>query len=689
MARAVARARVAGGLLGPARASCRSSITSSARWRLTGCCSPRCRSASGGSIAGWAGSTGAACATTSPDAALELLERDDERAVLEAAIERVARRRAASWSSPARRGSARPRWSPRCARRSAPRRVLWGACDPLITPRPMGPLLDVARAGRRPDARRRSRTAARARASWPRRSTSWPAVVGARRRGPALGRRRDARPRGAARPAAGALARLPDPDLPQRRAGERPEVRRVLGGAAARVRAADRAGGAVGGGGRACSRGAAGPRRRRTCTRSPAATRSSSPRRSPRRPAPACRRACARRSRCASPRSAAAARAVIELAAVVPGATELWLLGDRGRGAAAIDACIDAGPAEPARRGARVPPRPRAAGGRGRASRRVRRRELDRLVLRALEAAGGRGPGAARAPRAPRRRRRTRSAGSRPPPRGPRAPRAGTGRRSSTGRRRSRPAAATTRRRSRASPSRRTCAGAPSARWRRAARCSAIHEAAGDALRGRRRPALALAHPVVGGPGRGGGRGRRPGDRGARGVPREPRAGDGAERPLAARDARPSATRRRSRSARARSALGAPARRPRDGRPRADERRHGAARRPGARARACAARGGVRARGRRSARTTTPARALVNLASATLVRRRDDPRVDADLERALRFARERELDGYVQYLLGVRANLRLLRGEWDGGRGRRARVARRSASSPASACARR
>ncbi len=37
------------------------------------------------------------------------------------------------------------------------------------------------------------------------------------------------------------------------------------------------------------------------------------------------------------------------------------------------------------------------------------------------------------------------------------------------------------------------------------------------------------------------------------------------------------------------------------------------------------------------------------------------PAVPAHVERALRFARERELDGYVQYLLGVRANLRLLR----------------------------
>lgn len=58
------------------------------------------------------------------------------------------------------------------------------------------------------------------------------------------------------------------------------------------------------------------------------------------------------------------------------------------------------------------------------------------------------------------------------------------------------------------------------------------------------------------------------------------------------------------------------------------------------------------------------ARALVNLATATLVRLRDDVRVAGDVDRALSFARERELDGYVQYLLGVRANLRLLTGEW-------------------------
>ena len=59
------------------------------------------------------------------------------------------------------------------------------------------------------------------------------------------------------------------------------------------------------------------------------------------------------------------------------------------------------------------------------------------------------------------------------------------------------------------------------------------------------------------------------------------------------------------------------------------------------------------------------ARALVNLATATMTRRRGDPGVASHVERALRFVRERELEGYQQYLLGVRAQLRLLRGAWE------------------------
>ncbi len=59
------------------------------------------------------------------------------------------------------------------------------------------------------------------------------------------------------------------------------------------------------------------------------------------------------------------------------------------------------------------------------------------------------------------------------------------------------------------------------------------------------------------------------------------------------------------------------------------------------------------------------ARALVNLATGWVTRRRGDARIPEHVERALRFVRERELDGYVQYLLGVRAMLRLYRGAWD------------------------
>ena len=59
------------------------------------------------------------------------------------------------------------------------------------------------------------------------------------------------------------------------------------------------------------------------------------------------------------------------------------------------------------------------------------------------------------------------------------------------------------------------------------------------------------------------------------------------------------------------------------------------------------------------------ARALVNIATSVLTRRPDDPSVAADIERALRFARSRDLDGYVQYLLGMRANLLRLSGRWD------------------------
>jgi tetratricopeptide (TPR) repeat protein len=58
------------------------------------------------------------------------------------------------------------------------------------------------------------------------------------------------------------------------------------------------------------------------------------------------------------------------------------------------------------------------------------------------------------------------------------------------------------------------------------------------------------------------------------------------------------------------------------------------------------------------------ARALNNLAASWYIRRRDDPRAAADIARGLRFALERELDPYAQYILGMRAALHLLHGDW-------------------------
>lgn len=58
-------------------------------------------------------------------------------------------------------------------------------------------------------------------------------------------------------------------------------------------------------------------------------------------------------------------------------------------------------------------------------------------------------------------------------------------------------------------------------------------------------------------------------------------------------------------------------------------------------------------------------RALGNLATITLAQRPGDPRGEDDLERALAFARARDLDGYVQYLLGHRAALHLQLGRWS------------------------
>ncbi|WCB94347.1 hypothetical protein DSM104299_03081 [Baekduia alba] len=59
-------------------------------------------------------------------------------------------------------------------------------------------------------------------------------------------------------------------------------------------------------------------------------------------------------------------------------------------------------------------------------------------------------------------------------------------------------------------------------------------------------------------------------------------------------------------------------------------------------------------------------RAAVNLATATFDAHRDDPRVGPQIEDALTFCRARELDGYTRYLHGVRAGVRLSRGDLAG-----------------------
>ena len=257
----------------------------------------------------------------------------------------------------------------------------------------------------------------------------------ARGRGPALGRRRDARLRRAAGPPAAALARLPDRHLPARRCA--PEVRRVLGRAAARVRAHGRARRAVGGGGRAAGA-ARRPRRRRPARhlrRQPVLRHRGAGRA---RRGAACRRACATPSPCARPPPGREARAVAELAAVVPGPGRAGAR-DRARRRGRrrrSTRCVEAGLLllrgdalafrhDLARRAVEDALSP------------LRRRELNALRAGGARGGGRARPGAARrttpaTPATP-----PRSAGS-PPPRPARRPRrAGTGRRSSTGRPRS------------------------------------------------------------------------------------------------------------------------------------------------------------------------------------------------------------------------------------------------------------
>ena len=489
--------------------------------------------------------------------------------------------------------------------------VLWGACDPLITPRPIGPLRDVAREaggalaeavdGPREDllsaaldelARRRR----------------------ARRRGPALGRRRDARPRRAARPAAAALARLPDPHLPPRRSA-RGAAR--AGRAPARMRAPVEPERAVGGGGGAAGRArrarAVGPARhlgRQPVLRHRGCW--------PRPPASASRRACATRSRCASRRSGRR-RARSPSSRRCSRARPSWrsCAASRRRRGGRSTLHRARGCCGLQRRPAGVPARPRPPRGRGRLSpaaparaqlracwRRSRRRasaDPARLVhhaRRAGDAAAIRrlAPQAARA-----------AAAARRAPAGARALGGGAARP---------PTATDPEALEGVAVEAYHCARTGARARGAAARCCALHEAAGDALRAGDDAALALADPVVGG--------RRP---------RRPT--EAADRAIAALEAFPD-SRELAMALSARSQLamlgerheeaielGTRAERlarkigdRRDRHPRADQRRH----------RRCmqraddergprAARGGVRARHGEAGHDDHAARALVNLAT--------------------------------------------------------------------------
>jgi hypothetical protein len=404
---------------------------------------------------------------------VELLERDAERAVLAAAIE----------DSPTagrvvvvvgEAGIGKTALVAAVCDALPARRVLWGACDPLITPRPLGPLRDVARAAGGALAaavEEGAREAVLAAAldelatgsvlvvedlHWAddatldlvallgRRLVRAPGCLVVTCRPDALSRRPEvarvlgALPRECVRRlapealSAGAVAVL------ARRAGREPaDLHAVSGGNPFYVTEALAAPGGSG---------------------LPASVRD----------------AMALRVALLTP----PARAVLELAAMVPGPTELWLCeATLGAGAAAIDECIEAGLLGV--RGDALAFRhdlARRAVAEGIAP--IRRRELDRLVLGSPTT-----PGARATPR--------RSAGSRPSRRGRRPRPAGTARRSSTGRRRCSPSRAPirgrARRRSTGSASRRTCAGARSARSRRAARCS----------RSTRRPATRCARATT------------------------------------------------------------------------------------------------------------------------------------------------------------------------------------------------
>jgi DNA-binding CsgD family transcriptional regulator/tetratricopeptide (TPR) repeat protein len=83
---------------------------------------------------------------TMPDAAFELLERSEQFTALADALESVARRscgRLVFVGGEA--GVGKTALLRRfCDEENGSTRILWGACDPLFTPRPLGPFLDIA-----------------------------------------------------------------------------------------------------------------------------------------------------------------------------------------------------------------------------------------------------------------------------------------------------------------------------------------------------------------------------------------------------------------------------------------------------------------------------------------------------------------------------------------------------------------
>ena len=104
-------------------------------------------------------------------------------------------------------------------------RVLWAACDPLFTPRPLGPLLDIARAiGGELHERAGSRRQAPRRRRRPHGRAGGPGADRPRPRGPALGRRGDARRRAARQPAGAGAAGAARRHLSRRAGPPRPSA---------------------------------------------------------------------------------------------------------------------------------------------------------------------------------------------------------------------------------------------------------------------------------------------------------------------------------------------------------------------------------------------------------------------------------------------------------------------------------